>query len=460
MINFENKTVVVLGAARQGLAMAKYSAHHGAKVIITDGKSFEQLAAAREEMKEITPEWVCGGHPLSLLDRADMICVSGGADLRIPFLQEAQKRGIPILTDAAIFLENVTTPVIAITGSSGKTTTTTLVGRMAQAAAKPGQKVWIGGNIGNALMTFIDEIKPDDLIVLELSSFQLDLVKKSPHVAAILNITPNHLDRHGTMENYTAAKVNILRYQTAEDTAVLFRENELTWEQRKLLPGGLVSFGFSEPDAAEKRAVYRKNGQIIYRENGIETVIMETSLIQLRGEHNVCNVMAACAVAIAAGFPYEAMRAGIEGFTGVPHRLQWVRNYHGAAWYNDSIGTAPERTMAALHSYSEPLVVLLGGRDKHLPWDELANELQHRAHSVILFGEAAGLIEEALQKAQKPDGPELIRCNTLEEAVTAASKVCREGDVVLLSPGCTSYDAFKDFEERGNKFTEWVNALE
>ena len=460
MIDFDKKTVVVLGAARQGLALAKYAAHHGAHIIITDQRSYEQLADARASVADLNPEWVCGEHPIALLDRADMLCVTAGADLRIPFLQEAIRRNIPIWNDAAIFLHEVKNPIIAITGSSGKTTTTTLVGRMAKAAAKPGQNVWVGGNIGFALMSFIDDIKPDDLVVLELSSFQLELVKNSPHVAAILNITPNHLDRHETMENYTAAKVNILRYQTEKDTAVLFRENDLSWAQKKVLRGGLVSFGFEEPDLSESRAVYLKGSEIIYRENGVETTIMNTSVILLRGRHNVCNVMGACAIAVAAGFGPDAMRAGVEGFTGVPHRLQWVRNYHGAAWYNDSIATAPERTMAALHSFHEPLVLLLGGRDKHLPWDELAAEIQHRAHCVVLFGEAADLIENALEKAKTQNGPKVIRCERLEDAVKAAAEECREGDVVLLSPGGTSYDAFVNFEERGDRFTEWVKALE
>lgn len=460
MIDFSNKTAVVLGAARQGLALAKYAAAHGAHVIITDKRSFEQLESARASAADIDPEWVCGDHPLSLLDRADMVCVTAGADPRIPFLQEAFKRNIPVMNDASIFLHEVKNPIVAITGSSGKTTTTTLVGRMAQAAAKPGQKVWVGGNIGFALMSFIDEIQPDDLVVLELSSFQLELVKDSPHVAAILNITPNHLDRHETMENYAAAKVNILRYQNSSDTAVLFRENELTWEQRKILKGGLVSFGFAEPGDGEERAVFERGDRIIYRDHGTETEIMPESMIMLRGRHNICNVMAACAIAAAAGFPVEAMRAGVAGFGGVPHRLQWVRNYHGADWYNDSIATAPERTMAALHSFHEPLVLLLGGRDKKLPWEELAEEIQHRAHCVVLFGEAAGLIEDALRKAQTPNGPKVIRCELLEDAVKAAAENCREGDVVLLSPGGTSYDAFVNFEERGDKFTEWVKALD
>ncbi len=460
MIDFDNKTVVVLGAARQGLALAKYAARHGAGVIITDKKSWDQLENARESVKDIGAEWACGDHPLSLLDRADIVCVTGGADLRIPFLQAARERDIPILNDAAIFLHEVKNPIIAITGSSGKTTTTTLVGRMAQAAARPGQKVWVGGNIGFALMSFIDDIQPEDLVVLELSSFQLELVKNSPHVAAILNITPNHLDRHETMENYTAAKVNILRWQKPGDIAVLNRDNDLSWAQRTVPGGDLISFGFSDPGEDEGRAVFLRDDVIFCREGKEITPIMSTEMIRLRGQHNVCNVMAAAAISLAAGFPLNAIRAGVEGFTGVPHRLEWVRRYHDADWYNDSIATAPERTMAALHSFSEPLVVLLGGRDKKLPWDELAAELQDRAHCVVLFGEAADLIEKALKAAQKPDGPEVIRCSLLEDAVKAAAEKCLPGDVVLLSPGCTSYDAFVNFEERGDKFSKWVKALE
>ena len=460
MIDFENKTIVVLGAARQGLGLARYAARHGAHVVITDAKSFDQLKKAREAMADIDPEWVCGGHPFSLLDRADMVLITGGADLRIPFLREAKARNIPILNDAAIFLHEVKIPVIAITGSSGKTTPTTLVGRMADAFAKPGQKVWVGGNIGYALMNFIDEIRDGDLVILELSSFQLELVKDSPRVAAVLNITPNHLDRHETMENYINAKSNILLYQKAGDTAVLFRENENSWALREKLRGSLVSFGFEEPEAGAEPAVYLKNDQIVIRDKGEEIPVMGTDMILLRGQHNVCNVMAACAIAYAAGFSIASMRAGVEGFRGVHHRLEWVREYHGANWYNDSIATAPERTMAALHSFTEPLVLLLGGRDKKLPWEELAAELQKRADAVVLFGEAAELIEGKLKEAQTPDGPKVIRCDTLENAVKAAGEICQPGEVVLLSPGGTSYDAFVDFEERGNRFTEWVKALE
>lgn len=455
------KRALVIGAARQGQALARYMTHHGAEVTVTDGKSYDELEAAREALSDIPVRWACGGHPLSLLDECDVLCVTGGADLRISIIQEAFRRNIPVLNDAAIFLSQVKNPIIAITGSSGKTTTTTLVGRIAEAEAKGERKVWVGGNIGLAMLSFIDEIAPEDIVILELSSFQLEIVKNSPYIGAILNITPNHLDRHETMENYTAAKMNILTHQGSSDTAVLFRENPLCWDQRKKRNGSLFSFGFEKPETDEAEgAVWLENDTIKLKKNGETQSVMRVDEISLRGRHNVCNVMAACAIAAAAGFTAESMRAGVIGFGGVEHRLQFVRNYHGANWYNDSIATAPERTMAALHSFTEPLIMLLGGRDKKLPWGDLAEALQTRARAVVLFGEAAPMIREALADAQKENGPIVIQCGTLEEAVAEAGKICQTGDVVLLSPGGTSYDAFVNFEERGKKFTEWVLNLQ
>lgn len=455
------KRALVIGAARQGQALARYMAHHGAEVTVTDGKSYDELKAAREALSDISVRWACGGHPISLLDECDVLCVTGGADLRIPIIQEAFARNIPVLNDAAIFLSEVKNPIIAITGSSGKTTTTTLVGRMAEAEAKGKRRVWVGGNIGLAMLSFIDEIGPEDIVILELSSFQLEIVKNSPHVGAILNITPNHLDRHETMENYTAAKMNILTHQNASDIAVLFRENPLCWEQREKRNGSLFSFGFEKPETDEAEgAVWLENDTITLKTNGETRSVMRVDEISLRGRHNVCNVMAACAIAAAAGFSVGSMRAGVIGFGGVEHRLQFVRNYHGANWYNDSIATAPERTMAALNSFTEPLIMLLGGRDKKLPWGDLAEALQTRARAVVLFGEAAPMIRSALEKAQKETGPVVIQCQTLEDAVAEAGKICQTGDVVLLSPGGTSYDAFVNFEERGKKFTEWALDLQ
>jgi len=459
--SWQGKRILMLGAGRQGQALARYMADRKAIVTISDIQPFDQLRSAWESLKMLPIRWVTGGHPQSLLDETDFVCVTGGADLKQPILKEAFERGLPVLNDTQIFLTEVSAPVIGITGSSGKTTTTTLVGRIAEAAKKPDQKVWVGGNIGMPLLTMTDKIQPDDIVILELSSFQLELTTVSPHIAAVLNITPNHLDRHETMEAYIRAKKNILNYQSADDIAVLNRDDENSWHLRNDLKGKIISFGFDKP--AENNGdpvIYCENMAIKREMNGEIENLIRLDQIRLRGRHNIANTMAAFAVSTAAGFGIEAMRSAVVNFTGVEHRLQYIRNFHGADWYNDSIATAPERTLAAVRSFDEPLVMLLGGRDKKLPWDELATEIHHHAHAAILFGEAAPLIKKALERNKTSESElEIIQVDSLEEAVDAAASVCREGDVVLLSPGGTSYDAFRDFEERGKAFTEWVMRL-
>lgn len=460
--NWEGKKGLMLGAGRQGQALVQYMVAHGAEMTLSDRLPFDRLKTAYQALCELPVHWVTGGHPFSLLDEVDFVCVTGGADLKQPVLQEAQKRGLPILNDTQVFLMEVNAPVIGITGSSGKTTTTTLVGQMAETAARPDQKVWVGGNIGTPLLTIVDEIGPQDIVILELSSFQLELTTASPQIAAVLNITPNHLDRHGTMKAYIEAKRSIFKYQDENGFVILNRDDPNSWQLKNEIIGNLVSFGFDNPSKENDlhNAIYMASSEIKRIVNGVRDDIVRMDQIQLRGRHNVYNVMAACAIASAAGFPVEAMRKAIIGFTGVNHRLQYVRHFRGAAWYNDSIATAPERTLAAIRSFDEPLVMLLGGQDKKLPWDELAVAVHQHAHAAILFGQAAPLIKEALIRNQPEDGKlELIEVDTLEEAVHAAAGNCHPGDVVLLSPGGTSYDAFKDFEERGRAFTEWVMQL-
>jgi UDP-N-acetylmuramoylalanine--D-glutamate ligase len=455
------KKILMLGAARQGQAIARYMSEHGAEVMLSDAKPFNKLFPAFDALKDLPIHWVTGGHPVELLSDVDSVFVTGGADLQIPIIREAVFRNIPIQNDTQVFLSAVQAPVIGITGSSGKTTTTTLTGRIAEAQKKEEQHIWVGGNIGNPLLTFVDDIKKDDIVILELSSFQLEIATISPRISAILNITPNHLDRHGTMEAYIAAKKHIIDYQNEMDIAVLNRDDKISWNLRKEIHGRLMSFGFVKPvDCDHEAAIFLENGMIKRCMKGIEEDLFSANLIRLRGSHNIANVMAACAIASAAGFSPKAMREGIENFSGVDHRLQWVREFNGVNWYNDSIATAPERTMAALKSFDEPLVLLLGGRDKHLPWDELADQIHHRARCAILFGEAAPLIKTALEKAQTTDSSlAVIVCHTLQEAVAAAASQAQAGDVILLSPGGTSYDAFKDFEERGKQFIEWVLQL-
>jgi len=462
MENWSGKKVIVIGAARQGTALSRYLASKGAQVILTDMHSLDDLPANLPDLEKLGIQLRLGGHPLELLEGADLVCVSGGVPLTISFIQAALQRGIPLSNDSQIFLEACPAQVIGITGSSGKTTTTALVGLMAQKyfeMKQNGHRAWVGGNIGNPLIEQVDQIDEDDLVVLELSSFQLELMTRSPQIAAILNITPNHLDRHGSMQAYIAAKSRILRFQHAGDVAILNRDDPGSWSLAEHLKSDLISFGFQKPDS-------KQNGTYIYKDAiwlqlGRESLkMLPLEWIQLPGRHNIANVLAACATAAAASLALPAIQTAIEEFTGIPHRLEFIRNINGADWYNDSIATAPERTMAAIEAFEGPLVLLLGGRDKNLPWDDLAQLIHQRVRAVVLFGEAAGLIEKALGSVKKGETLQVIsRCNTLEEAVQAAAKLAQPGDTVLLSPGCTSFDAFKDFEDRGEYFRKLVNAL-
>lgn len=451
--------VLMIGGARQGLATGRYLAHFGAQVTINDQRPAEKMESAREALSGLPIRWVLGEHPLSLLDKADLVCVSGGVPLNLPILVEAVKRGLLLTNDSQIFMEAVPCKVIGITGSAGKTTTTTLVGRIAQAAVKAPARAWIGGNIGLPLIDLLDQIQAADVVVLELSSFQLELMTRSPQVAAILNITPNHLDRHGTMEAYTAAKANILAYQSGSDSAVLARDDPGSWGLASEVKGRLVSFGLDRPPSGQCGS-YTQDANIRLQEGARAHDLMKVSQISLRGQHNLLNVLAACAIAFAAGFEHSAFAAGVEGFNGVSHRLEMVRRWHDAIWYNDSIATAPERTMAAIRSFDEPLVLLLGGRDKDLPWGELAELVHQRVDHVIIFGEAAPKILQALGPQVRGRRPfSMAVVSGLQEAVQVAASVAGPGMVVLLSPGGTSYDEFNDFEERGERYRQWVKQL-
>jgi UDP-N-acetylmuramoylalanine--D-glutamate ligase len=485
---YRGKSVVILGLARQGMALARYLAQAGARVTVSDRQTEGTLAASLAALNDLTIEYVLGDHPLTLLERADLLCLSGGVPADLPIVIEARRRGVPLSNDSQVFLE-VCPPgvtVVGLTGSAGKTTTTTLVGRILtakdegrfarmraerkhelhpakQSFIPPPSTVWVGGNIGNPLIADVGQMRPGDLVVMELSSFQLELMTRSPHVAAVLNLTPNHLDRHGTLEAYAAAKSNILRYQAPDDVAVLGWDDVGSRRLASLVRGRLAIF--SGEGEVERGAFLRaRRGspaggeEVVWRWEGREQVVCLTGDIRLRGRHNLLNVLAACAISGAAGATLEMMRAGIAGFKGIEHRLELVRERDGVRWYNDSIATAPERVVAALKSFDEPVVLLAGGRDKKLPWDEFARLVKERVKYVVLFGEAAPLIQTALE-AVDMDAVRYTRCATLAEAVRAAAGRAQNGDVVLLSPGGTSYDEFKDFAERGEKFREWVKAL-
>ncbi|MEA2008087.1 MAG: UDP-N-acetylmuramoyl-L-alanine--D-glutamate ligase [Chloroflexota bacterium] len=460
MINWKDRQVVIVGIGRQGIALARYLVALGARVTLNDHREPGEMANVRQSLSDLPVEWVLGNHPLSLLSGADVLAVSGGVPLSLPLVQEAQKRGILLTNDSQVFMDAAPCRVIGITGSAGKTTTTTLVGRMAQAAFGE-EHVWVGGNIGNPLIADIDKMKATDLAVIEFSSFQLELMTTAPQIAAVLNITPNHLDRHGTMEAYTAAKARIVEYQTAADVTVLGREDAGAWNLADSAPGRAVSFGIQRP-SANQPGTHLRDDALTFWDGENDHRLLPIHKILLRGEHNILNVLAACAIAHEAGIFPQAMEAGVENFTGVEHRLEFVRSWKGVSWYNDSIATAPERAIAAINSFEEPLVLLAGGRDKDLPWEAFAKLIHRKVRQVVLFGEAADMIQLALAAAaESGNGPKssVVRCQGLEDAVITTAGLVRPGDVVLLSPGGTSFDEFRDFAERGEWFRKWVLEL-
>ncbi len=460
--SLKGQHVVVLGMARQGMALARWLPTVGARVTLSDSRPAEKLATEIAAFEGQPVRFELGGHPVSLLDDTDVLCVSGGVPLTLPIAQEALRRGIRVTNDAQLFLERCPAPVLGITGSAGKTTTTALVGAMARAS---GRKTWVGGNIGDVLLDVLPQIAPDDVVVMELSSFQLELMTISPSVAAVLNVTPNHLDRHGTLDVYAAAKANIFLHQRAFDVAVFGYDDPVAHKLSMGTPGRLAYFSLHH--AVASGAYLDHDAIIVTRGDSAPGLAYQTvcprGAIRLRGEHNVLNVLAACAVAGAGYIPVEAMRAAIESFTGVEHRQEPVATLGGVTWVNDSIATAPERVSAALRSYTEPIVLLAGGRDKHLPWAEMAALAAQHCRAVIAFGEFGPQVVEHMRRAQArtPDTCleriELVA--TLGEAVPLAQTLAQPGDVVLLSPGGTSYDQYVDFAARGQHFRDLVHAL-
>ncbi len=444
---FFGKKIVILGLARQGKALATFAAEQGAEVIVSDLGSAENLQPQLDDIAHLNIEIVLGEHPLSLLEGTDYVAISGAVPADAPFVATARAAGITITNDSQEFLRRCPAPVVGITGSAGKSTTTSLLGEMGRAS---GQETFVGGNLGFPLIEQIGRISAESLVIQELSSFQLEIATRSPQVAAILNITPNHLDRHKTMQVYTDAKTNILRHQSVNDTAVL-PANQLT-ELHTLVQGRRRLF--SQTQSVDDGAFVRDE-KLFLTDGSREIAVCSVSDIKMRGQHNLLNVLAAIVLADSVGISAEAMRTAIRTFTGIPHRLEVVATVDGVQFINDSIATAPERAMAAIHAFDEPLVLLTGGRDKDLDWEPWVELVQARCQAVILFGDLAQMVSGKIDSSKT----HVVLTSTLEEAVAKAFSIAQRGQIVLLSPGGTSYDAYIDFAARGQHFRELVQAL-
>lgn len=452
---YEGKRATIVGLGREGTALARFLVRQGARVTVTDIKEESELKEALEDLVGLPIRYLLGGHPEETLE-ADVVFVSPGVPREIPVLAEARRRGIELSSETRLFFSLCPAPIVGITGSSGKTTTTSLVGEILEAH---GRRTYVGGNIGSPLLGIVEQIEPEDCVVMELSSFQLEALDQSPHIAAVLNLSPNHLDRHQTMDDYVGAKTRILKYQRDTDWAVLNADQKATRRLAELCQGQVAFFSDSQP---VEQGAYLQGDEITVRWHGQQHPVCPVSEIKLLGSHNLDNVLAACAVAAAAGASAPTMGTVVTSFRGVEHRLELVGEILGVSYFDDSIATSPDRTIAALRSFAQPIILLAGGREKHLPLEALAGVIAEKVKALVLFGEAAPLLEQAVRHAGA-DAPgralPIHLCSDLREAVHSAARVAEHGDVVLLSPACTSYDMYRDFAQRGDHFKSMVREM-
>ncbi len=393
---FADRRVTIIGMAREGTALARFLAREGARVTVSDMRGIADLAAEIGQLAGLPIQAVLRGHPDDILE-ADMLFVSPGVPREIPILQKARHRGLPLSSETELLFQLCPAPIIGITGSSGKTTTTTLIGEMLKVDRR--RKIWVGGNMGRPLIEHVEEMKASDWVVLEMSSFQLEHLSRSPHVAVITNLRPNHLDRHPSYEAYKAAKANILRFQSADDVAVLNWDDPEVRELATLTEARVLWFSRQE---CLNDGTCVEEGWIVVKHGGRAERIMPVEALALPGAHNLENALAAISVVTATGLKAtSAARVG-ETFAGVAHRLERVREVGGVRWINDSIATSPDRTLAALRAFpNAPIILLAGGRDKHLPMDEMGREIVTRVKHLVTFGEMAPLIEQAVLEAQQ-----------------------------------------------------------
>ena len=455
--DFLGKKVTVVGLGIEGVDLVRYLVGKGAQVTVSDMRTADRLAPRLRALEGVPVRLSLGANDPADAAAADMVFLSQGVPLDNPAVIAARERRVPVNSMMRLFLQLCPGPVIGITGSSGKSTVTSLVGAMFAAA---GKRHVVGGNIGVGLLSLLGEITPETSVILEVSHTQLELTDRSPHVACVLNVTPNHLDRYG-WPDYVNLKRNILRYQAEDDLAVLGYDDEVA---RSLAAETQARVAFFSADSdIQGPAAVLKDGAVVWRDSGIDTPVMPAADIPLRGRHNVSNVLAATAIASVCGIAADQIAAAVRGFQSVPHRLELVAEIDGVTYYNDSIATTPERTLAGMRSFDEPLVLLLGGREKHLPLEEMSREACGRCRALVIFGEAGEKLAAAALAAcdgvTPMNRPHLETVATLSDAVEAASAAARPGDVVLLSPACTSFDAYDNFEERGEHFRRLVLAL-
>lgn len=443
---WQGKRITVVGLGIEGEDLVRYFATHGARVTVSAVRAAQERIDA---LAEFDVTYLLGSNDASHADGADLVAVTQGAPQSLPPIIAARERGIPVESMTTLFLDRWQGPVCGITGSSGKTTTTSLVDAIFTAARR---EHILGGNIGRGLLSHLDIESPRAWAVLEMSHTQLVLTRSSPDVAAVLNVTPNHLDQF-TWDEYVGLKRKIFAFQDASGHAVFNADDPVSQELRSEAKGRIFLFGTSGDHGSD--GAFLQDGTIFWRLDSRTEPVVTAGEIPMRGAHNVANVAAGTAIAATCGIGPEAVAAAVRAFKAPAHRIELVGRVNDVAYYNDSIATAPERTLAALRSFDEPIVLLLGGRDKKLPLDELMSEAKRRCRVAVCFGESGPLFADAAEAA----GVTVSRVSSLSDAVDSAHRLAQPGDVVLLSPACTSFDAYPNFEARGVEFRALVSRL-
>lgn len=445
--SLQGKKILVMGLGVSNRPLVRMLLAYGCDVTGCDKTPREQFDEELRELEALGCKMKVGEGYLNDLS-ADLVFRTPGMHPNIPALKALRDKGAEVTSEMEVFFELCPCTILAVTGSDGKTTTTTLISEMLKAS---GKKVWLGGNIGTPLLPLIDQIQDTDYAVVELSSFQLMDMRRSPHVAVVTNLAPNHLDVHKDMEEYIQAKVNLFRFQTAEDILIVNADNGITAE---FVGNGTTRY-FSYSGKV-KTGTYL-DGNIIYR-NG--TPVLNKKEIVIPGEHNVENYMTAI-LAVDGLVEDETIRQVARTFGGVEHRIEFVREIDGVRFYNDSIASSPTRTIAGLKSFSQKVILLAGGYDKKIPYDVLGPHIVEHVKAVYLCGATADKIRAAVENAPgyTPGNPELIDCIDLKDATLKAARDAKSGDVVLMSPASASFDQFKNFEVRGNYFKALVKEL-
>ena len=442
--HLRGKRVAVIGVGVSNRPLIALLLAHGVRVTACDRK--ENLGAYGEELRRDGCELRLGPGYLQGLAH-DVIFRTPGIRPDLP-----EFRGAELTSEMEVFFKVCPCPKIAVTGSDGKTTTTTIIAKLLQAA---GKRVHLGGNIGRPLLSDVPGIRPDDIAVLELSSFQLMTMKQSPEIAVVTNISPNHLDVHKDYAEYIAAKENIFTHQAPGNLAVFNADNDVTREEAGRAVGRARMFSRQrELDDG----VFLRGENIVSRHDGQERVVMTTADIRLPGVHNVENYMAAIA-AVDGLVADEIIRTFAREFAGVEHRIELIRTRNGVRWYNDSIASSPSRTIAGLRSFPEKVILIAGGKDKGISYKDLGPVVNDHAKYLILCGATAGVIRESVEAAENYAGLPIVEVGDYPSAVAEADKIAQAGDVVILSPASTSFDRFANFMERGNVFKELVNRL-